>query len=538
MDLFCDKPIYPSLEPQDCLMTTNQGALVYDNLHSLKAGARGPILIEDQIFREKMGHFDRERIPERIVHARGSGAHGVFESYDNWGELTKAKFLSEKGKITPVFVRFSQVAGFRGSADTVRDVRGFAVKFYTEDGNYDLVANNIPVFFIQDPTRFPDIIHALQPEPHHEMPQATGAHDNFWDFISLTPSTAHMLMWLLSPIGVASSYRKMNGAGVNTFKMVTDDGKYRFVKFHLLSTQGLESLVWDEAVKLQGKDSDHLRRDLWESIDKGQYPSWELAVQVMDPKDELKQDFDPLDPTKIWPVCQFPMIKLGKLTLDRNPINFFAEVEQAAFHPGNIVPGIDFSDDPILQGRLFSYLDTQFYRVGTNFQEIPINRPLKAANNNQQNGFARISVEPARKTNYYPNTRSRGCPFTTADLRGNLHLVKALQEQSLTTVPVKVRGDKVRALSRSFEDHFSQARERWLLFQDWEREYTIESAVDELNGVSEQYIVDNVINNIFSKIDEGFASEVKRRIKPKYDEAGHRINPQVKGRLPNPTHHT
>lgn len=258
-------------------MTTNQGALIYDDRHSLKVGPRGPILMEDQVFREKMGHFDRERIPERVVHARGSGAHGVFESYDNWERLTKAKFLSEKGKQTPVFVRFSQVAGFRGSPDTVRDVRGFAVKFYTEDGNYDLVANNIPVFFIQDPTRFPDIIHALQPEPHHEMPQATGAHDNFWDFISLTTSTAHMLMWLLSPIGVISSYRKMNGAGVNTFKMVTADGTYRLVKFHMISTQGLESLVWEEAVKLQGRDADHLRRDLWEHIDKGQYPSWDIG---------------------------------------------------------------------------------------------------------------------------------------------------------------------------------------------------------------------------------------------------------------------
>ncbi len=366
-------------------LTTSQGARVSHTDDALKAGERGPTLLEDFHFREKLTHFDHEPIPERVVHARGSAAHGFFECTAPMGEYTAASFLSQAGRKTPVFVRFSQVVGSRGSADTVRDVRGFAVKFYTEEGNYDLVGNNIPIFFIQDAIKFPDLVHAIKPEPHNHMPQASAAHDTFWDFISLMPESMHMIMWLLSDRGIHRSYRMMEGFGVNTYRLVNAEGRARFVKFHWKPKLGMHSLVWDEAQKIAGKDPDFLRRDLWEAIEMGGLPEWDFGVQMIEEKDEHAFDFDVLDPTKIWPEEEVPVKIIGRLVLDRNPDNFFAETEQVAFHPGNLVRGIDVSNDPLLQGRLFSYLDTQLIRLsGPNFHEIPINRPLAPVHNNQR----------------------------------------------------------------------------------------------------------------------------------------------------------
>ncbi|MEO5657534.1 MAG: catalase, partial [Nitrospiria bacterium] len=355
-------------------LTTNQGLRINDNQNSLKAGERGPTLLEDFVLREKITHFDHERIPERVVHARGSGAHGHFQVYESLAPLTKAKFLQNPSVKTPVFVRFSTVAGSRGSSDLARDARGFAVKFYTEEGNFDLVGNNIPVFFIQDAMKFPDLIHAVKPEPHHEMPQAASAHDTFWDFISLMPESMHMIMWVMSDRAIPRSFRMMEGFGVHTFRLVNEQGKSRFVKFHWKPLLGVHSVLWDEALKISGQDPDFHRRDLWEAIESGNYPEWEFGVQIVEEKDEHTFDFDLLDPTKLIPEELVPVKRIGKLTLTRNPDNFFAETEQIAFHPGHVVPGIDFSNDPLLQGRLFSYTDTQLIRLGgPNFHEIPIN---------------------------------------------------------------------------------------------------------------------------------------------------------------------
>ncbi len=350
--------------PEGRHLTTDQGVGVPNTDDSLRPGARGPTLLEDFHFREKLTRFDHERIPERVVHARGAGAHGYFQVYAPMSSLTRAHFLQDPSVKTPVFVRFSTVVGSRGSADTVRDVRGFAVKFYTEEGNFDLVGNNIPVFFIQDGIKFPDIVHALKPEPHNEMPQASSAHDSFWDFVSLVPETAHMVMWVMSDRAIPRSFRMMEGFGVHTFRLVTATGASRFVKFHWKPTLGLHSLVWDEAQQLQGKDPDFHRRDLWEAIETGNYPEWELGVQVVEEAEADSLGIDLLDPTKIIPEEKVPVRPLGKLTLNRNPTNFFAETEQVAFCVQNVVPGIDFTDDPLLQARLFSYLDTQLTRLG------------------------------------------------------------------------------------------------------------------------------------------------------------------------------
>jgi catalase len=335
-------------------MTTNQGLKINDDQNSLTAGERGPTLMEDFHFREKMTHFDHERIPERIVHARGAGAHGYFESYGDLSEFTKAAFLGKKGKRTPVFTRFSTVAGFKGSTDLARDVRGFAVKFYTEEGNYDLVGNNMPVFFIQDAMKFPDLIHAVKPEQHNEIPQAASAHDTFWDFISLMPESMHMIMWVMSDRALPRSFSMMEGFGVHTFRFVNDKGESFFVKFHWKPLAGTYSVTWDEALKISGQDPDFHRRDLWNAIESGNYPEWELGVQIVPEKDEHRFDFDLLDPTKLIPEELVPVKLIGKMVLDMNPTNFFAETEQVAFHPGHLVPGIDFSNDPLLQGRLFS----------------------------------------------------------------------------------------------------------------------------------------------------------------------------------------
>ena len=379
-------------------LTTQQGVRVDHTDDALTAGERGPTLLEDFHAREKITHFDHERIPERVVHARGSGAYGYFEPYDNGlADYTAARFLTTPGKRTPVFVRFSTVVGFRGSADTVRDVRGFATKFYTEQGNYDLVGNNFPVFFIQDGIKFPDFVHAVKPEPHNEMPQAQSAHDTLWDFVALQPETLHTIMWLMSDRALPRSYRMMQGFGVHTFRLVNDRGEGTFVKFHWTPRLGVHSLIWDETQKIAGKDPDFNRRDLWEAIEAGQYPEWELGVQLVAEKDEFNFDFDLLDPTKIIPEEQVPVRPVGKMVLNRNPDNFFAETEQVAFHTANVVPGIDFTNDPLLQFRNFSYLDTQLIRLGgPNFVQLPINRPVAEVRNNQRDGYGQHAIPQGR----------------------------------------------------------------------------------------------------------------------------------------------
>ncbi len=385
-------------------MTTNQGLKVSNDEESLKAGVRGPTLMEDFHFTEKITHFDHERIPERVVHARGYAAHGDFELYESMKEFTTAEFLQEPGTITPVFTRFSNVVGSSGSSDTVRDVRGFAVKFYTEEGNYDLVGNNIPVFFIQDGIKFPDLVHAIKPEPNNEMPQAASAHDTFWDFVANNQESAHMVMWLMSDRAIPTSFRMMEGFGVHTFRFVNEQGYARFVKFHWKPVLGVHSLVWDEAQKISGKDPDFQRRDLWESIEHGNFAEYELGVQMIDEEDEFMFDFDILDATKLWPEEIVPVKIVGKMTLNRNVDNVFAETEQVAFHPGNVVPGIDFTNDPLLQGRLFSYLDTQLIRLGgPNFTEIPINRPVCPFHNNQRNGYSRQTINVGQ-VSYHKNS--------------------------------------------------------------------------------------------------------------------------------------
>src|SRR5471030_2479060 len=426
-------------------LRTNQGVKVADNQNTLKVGDRGPSLLEDFIMREKITHFDHERIPERIVHARGTGAHGYFQTYENHSALTKAGFLQEPGKKTPVFIRFSTVQGPRGSGDTVRDVRGFAVKFFTDEGNFDLVGNNMPVFFIQDAIKFPDLIHAVKPEPNNEIPQAASAHDTFWDFVSLTPESAHMLMWVMSDRALPRSFAMMEGFGVHTFRLVNAAGKARFVKFHWKPVKGVKSLVWDEAQKISGKDPDFHRRDLFESIERGDYPEWELGLQIVEEADEFKFDFDLLDPTKLIPEELVPVRRVGKMTLTRNTDNYFAETEQVAFHTGHIVPGIDFTNDPLLQGRLFSYTDTQLRRVGPNFAELPINRPLNPVHNNQRDAMGRTAIDKGRVA-YFPNRLGGGCP---------MHSLGAAD--AFVSYGEKVEGAKIRQRSESFADHFSQA---------------------------------------------------------------------------------
>ena len=427
-------------------LTTNQGLRINDNQNSLKAGERGATLLEDFILREKITHFDHERIPERIVHARGSAAHGIFQLYKPLNKYTKAKFLNDTSMQTPVFVRFSTVAGSRGSSDLARDVRGFAVKFYTEEGNFDLVGNNIPVFFIQDAMKFPDLIHAVKPEPHNEIPQAASAHDTFWDFVSVMPESMHMIMWVMSDRAIPRSLRMMEGFGIHTFRLINDHGKSVFVKFHWKPLLGVHSVVWDEAQKISGKNSDFHRQDLFEAIESGAFPEWEFGIQIIPEEDEHKFDFDLLDPTKLVPEELVPVLPIGKMTLNRNPDNFFAETEQVAFHPGHIVPGIDFTNDPLLQGRLFSYTDTQLSRLGSpNFHEIPINRPIAPVHNNQRDGHMRQTINRG-KVAYDPNTMANGCPFQAKMIEGGF-----------ASYAEKIDAKKIRGRSPSFFDHFSQA---------------------------------------------------------------------------------
>jgi len=477
-------------------MTTDHGVRINDDQNSLKAGDRGSTLLEDFILREKITHFDHERIPERVVHARGTAAHGVFKLYKPLREYTKAGFLNDTTIETPVFVRFSTVAGSRGSTDLARDVRGFAVKFYTQEGNFDIVGNNMPVFFIQDAIKFPDLIHAVKPEPHNEIPQAASAHDTFWDFISLMPESAHMIMWLMSDRAIPRSLRMMEGFGVHTFRLINEQGKASFVKFHWKPLLGVHSVAWDEAQKISGKDPDFHRRDLYEAIESGAFPEWELGVQIVPEKDEFNYAFDLLDPTKLIPEELVPVQRIGKMTLNRNPDNFFAETEQVAFHVANIVAGIDFTNDPLMQGRLFSYTDTQLIRLGgPNFHEIPINRPIVPVHNNQRDGHMRQTINKGQ-TSYHPNSLGGGCPFQAG-----------MKEGGFTSYTERIDAKKVRERSKSFFDHFSQATLFFNSMSEPEKDHIVDALRFELGKVETVAIRQRMVG-ILSRIDNGLANEV------------------------------
>lgn len=477
-------------------LTTNQGVRINDDNNSLKAGERGPSLLEDFILREKITHFDHERIPERIVHARGSGAHGFFEVTNPIPELTKAGFLQKEGLKTPVFARFSTVAGSRGSTDLARDVRGFAVKFYTQEGVYDLVGNNIPVFFIQDANKFPDLVHAVKPEPHNEMPQAASAHDTFWDFISLMPESMHMIMWTMSDRAIPRSYRMMEGFGVHTFRLINEAEESTFVKFHWKPKLGTHAVVWDEAQKISGKNADFHRQDLWEAIEQGNFPEWELGVQIIPAEDEHKYEFDLLDPTKLVPEELVPVTIVGRMVLNKNPDNFFAETEQIAFHPGHVVPGIDFSNDPLLQGRLFSYTDTQLSRLGgSNFHEIPINRSIAPVHNNQRDGLMRQEVNIGR-VSYHPNSLGGGCPYQAQ-----------IKEGGFSSFSERVDAHKVRERSESFADHFGQAKLFFNSQTATEKSHIVKALRFELGKVETTAIRLRMLG-LLSQVDQQLAERV------------------------------
>ena len=477
-------------------MTTNHGVRINDDQNTLKAGERGPSLLEDFIFREKMTHFDHERIPERIVHARGSAAHGVFKLNKSMAEYTKAGFLNDTSIETPVFVRFSTVAGSRGSSDLARDVRGFAVKFYTQEGNFDLVGNNMPVFFIQDAMKFPDMVHAVKPEPHNEIPQAASAHDTFWDFVSLNTESTHMIMWAMSDRALPRSLRMMEGFGVHTFRFINAEGVACFVKFHWKPLLGVHAVAWDEAQNISGKDSDFHRRDLYEAIESGDFPQWEFGVQIIPEADEHKYEFDLLDPTKLIPEELVPVMRIGTMTLNRNPDNFFAETEQVAFHIGHIVPGIDFTNDPLLQGRLFSYTDTQLSRLGgPNFHEIPINRPIVPVHNNQRDGIHRMTINKG-KSSYNPNTTGGGCPFQAGKVDGGF-----------TSYAERIDARKIRERSPSFFDHFSQATLFFNSQSEPEKQHIIDALRFELGKVETLEIRQRMLAVLY-QVDKGLAAQV------------------------------
>ena len=488
--------------PAGPALTTNQGVVIADNQNSLKAGIGGPTLLEDFVLREKITHFDHERIPERIVHARGSGAHGFFESYGSLADITCAKFL-EPGKKTPVFARFSTVAGGAGSIDLPRDVRGFAVKFYTEEGNYDFVGNNIPVFFIQDAMKFPDLVHAVKMEPDRGFPQAATAHDTFWDFVSLMPESMHMLMWAMSDRTLPRSLRMIQGFGVHTFRLVNAEGASTFVKFHWRPLLGLASVVWDEAVKINGADPDFHRRDLFEAIARGDFPQWELGFQLFDQATADSLDFDPLDPTKIIPEEVIPVRPVGKMTLDRNPDNFFAETEQVAFCPANVVPGIDFTNDPLLQGRLHSYLDTQLSRLGgPNFHQIPINAPRCPMRNFQRDGLRQMMV-PKGRVAYEPSSLDSGYPredpargFKTFPAQGARETLDA---------------QKTRLRKETFADHYSQARMFFHSLGEAEQRHVVSAFAFELAKVESKPVRCRMLGHLHI-IDAGLAARVEEAL--------------------------
>ena len=495
---------HQTADEQHPFLTNNQGMHISDNQNSLKAGQRGPVLLEDFVLREKIFHFDHERIPERIVHARGSAAHGFFELYESLADITKADIFQRAGEKTPLFTRISTVAGGAGSVDTPRDVRGFAVKFYTKEGNWDLVGNNIPVFFIQDAIKFPDLIHAVKMEANTGYPQAGSAHDTFWDFVSLMPETSHMIMWAMSDRTIPRSLRTIEGFGIHTFRLVNAKGKSTFVKFHWKPKLGLQSTVWDEALKLQAADNDYHRRDLHEAIAKGDYPEWELGMQLFDQKTADSLPYDVLDSTKLIPEEVIPVRIVGRMVLDRNPDNFFAETEQVAYCPANVVPGVDFTNDPLLQGRLFSYLDTQKSRLGTaNFHQIPINAPKCPFMNFQRDGMMQTEV-PKGRANYEPNSLDmagevsgpRECPVTGfSSFRG-----RAEEEE---------QGDKLRIRPESFADHYSQARMFFNSQTANEQAHIASSFVFELSKVTIAHVPPRVLANI-RNISEELAARVAK----------------------------
>ncbi|MCC6507588.1 MAG: catalase [Pirellulaceae bacterium] len=475
------------------VLTTDQGVPVADNQNSLKAGPRGPTLLEDFQLREKIFHFDHERIPERVVHARGFGAHGYFETYESLAQWTKADIFQRAGEKTPAFVRFSTVAGNKGSADLARDVRGFAVKLYSKEGNWDLVGNNIPVFFIQDAMKFPDMVHAAKQEPDRGFPQAQTAHDNFWDFISLTPESMHMVMWIMSDRTIPRSFRFMEGFGVHTFRLVNAEGKSTFVKFHWKPKQGLQSVTWNEAVKINGADPDYHRRDLWNSIQAGNPPEWELGLQRFDEEFAKKFEFDILDATKLIPEEQVPIKIVGRLVLDRTVENFFAETEQVAFCTQNIVPGIDFSNDPLLQGRNFSYLDTQLKRLGSpNFANLPINAPKCPFHNFFQDGHMAVT-NPKGRVNYEPNSWGVG--------------PRESKEKGFESVPEVQEGTKQRSRSETFADHYSQARQFYISQTPVEQKHIVDALVFELSKVERLDIRSRMVAHLLN-IDQTLAEQV------------------------------
>ena len=480
--------------------TTNKGLKIAEDEFSLKAGDRGPTLIEDFHFREKMQHFDHERIPERIVHARGVGAHGVFKCTKDMSEYTKAGLFTEEGKETALFTRISTVAGFRGSTDTPRDVRGFALKFYTDEGNYDLVGNNIPVFIIQDAIKFPDFVHAVKPEPDTEVPQAQSAHDTFWDFVTRNQESAHMTMWQMSDRAIPRSLRMIDGFGVHTYRFVNAEGKGTFVRFQWNPHLGVHSRVWDETLKVSGNDPDSHRKDLYDAIDEGDYPVWDFCVQLLPEEKEFDFDFDILDPTKVWPEEDIEKIKIGEITLNKNVDNYFAETEQVAFNPGNVVPGIDFSNDPLLQGRLFSYTDTQLIRLGgPNFAQIPINRPIVDVNNNQRDGWHQHMI-PKGPVSYMKSTIDDQSPYYATPEEGGY---EHYQE--------KIDARKIQARAESFKDHFSQATAFYKSLSEVEQDHIKNAFSFELAKVKRPEIRQNVVD-MFANVDEDLAKEIAKNI--------------------------
>jgi catalase len=497
-----DRQLEPvRVRPEGTHLTTQQGVRVDHTDDSLTVGERGPTLLEDFHAREKITHFDHERIPERVVHARGAGAYGYFQPYDSGlAQYTVADFLCDPSVQTPVFVRFSTVAGSRGSADTVRDVRGFATKFYTRQGNYDLVGNNMPVFFIADGIKFPDFVHAVKPEPHNEIPQAQSAHDTFWDFVAQQPETMHMVMWLMSDRALPRSYRMMQGFGVHTFRLVNAEGRGTFVKFHWRPLLGVHSLAWDECQKIAGKDPDFNRRDLWESIEMGSYPEWELGVQLVPEQDEFAFDADLLDPTKIIPEERVPVRPVGRMVLNRNPDNFFAETEQVAFHTANVVPGIDFTNDPLLQFRNFSYLDTQLIRLGgPNFAQIPVNQPLVQVTSSQRDGHHQGRIHTGR-TSYTKNTLGGGCPA----VGGNGGFAAG---EVFSHYAERVEGHKIRKRSESFQDFYSQATLFWNSMTEPERQHIVAALRFELGHVETKDVRAAVVGHL-NHVDHELATEV------------------------------
>ena len=483
-------------------LATNQGMPISDNQNQLKANARGPVLLEDHVYREKMNHFDHERIPERIVHARGTGAHGYFETYEGLSDITSADIFQRAGEKTPVFARFSTVAGGSGSVDTPRDVRGFAVKFYTKQGNWDLVGNNIPVFFIQDAIKFPDLIHAAKMEADRGYPQAATAHDTFWDFISLMPESTHMAMWIMSDRTLPRSLAMMEGFGIHTFRLINAEGKSTFVKFHWKPKYGMQSTIWDETVKIAGADPDYHRRDFFERIGRGDFPEWELGFQLFDEEFANAQPYDVLDATKIIPEEVLPIRKVGRMVLDRYPDNFFAETEQVAFCPSHVVPGIDHSNDPLLQGRLFSYLDTQLSRLGgVNFTQIPINQPKNQQGgcpfmNQQRDGHMQMGV-PKGRANYEPNSLAKA--NEPAGFRES--------DAGFKSFPAEENGQKLRIRPESFADHFSQARLFYRSMVVEEQAHMASALVFELSKVSFEHVRNAVMANL-RNVDESLAQRV------------------------------